>query len=132
MSLDLLDQLGFERAGRWRLADPGIVCELQRFNDAVGVLYCFVSESKPLYLGKTTQQLQRRMYGYQRPGPTQRTNVRCNALLREHLASGAVAEVLVLPDDGSLTYRGYPVCLAAGLEDSLLSTLSPPWNRLGV
>ena len=34
----------------------------------------------------------------------------------------------MLPDTGLLRYGGFHINLAAGLEDSLISDISPPWN----
>lgn len=46
-----------------------------------------------LYFGETTN-LHRRLAGnYRRPGPTQRTSLRINALLSGHLAQGGSVEV---------------------------------------
>jgi hypothetical protein len=36
--------------------------------------------------------------------------------------------IYVLPDNGLLYYGGFHVNLAAGLEDSLVRELQPPWN----
>jgi hypothetical protein len=40
-------------------------------------------------------------------------------------------EIYALPDNGLLRYGGFHVNLAAGLEDSIVRDLNPPWNRLG-
>ena len=71
------------------------------------------------------------MYGYQNPGPTQSTNIKGNKLIKELLATSAPVEIYALPDNGLLYYGGFHVNLAAGLEDNLIATLSPPWNRAG-
>jgi hypothetical protein len=71
------------------------------------------------------------MYGYQNPGPTQSTNIHNNARLRERLAAGDMVSILALPDHGLLHYGAFHLSLAAGLEDSIVSTLKPPWNRMG-
>lgn len=41
-------------------------------------------------------------------------------------------EIHVLPDNGLLYYGGFHVNLAAGLEDSLVATIRPVWNKTGV
>jgi hypothetical protein len=41
-------------------------------------------------------------------------------------------DIFALPDNGLLHYGGFHINLAAGLEDSLISTLAPSWNRVGI
>ena len=81
-----------------------------------------------MYVGKTVQPLRIRMAGYKTPGPTQPTNIKNNGKIREALAQGKRVEIMVLPDNGLLHYGGFHVNLAAGLEDSLVRELMPPWN----
>ena len=82
-----------------------------------------------LYIGKTTQQLRKRLYGYQNPRVTQTTNVRGNKAIAEALVSESLIEVFVLPDNGLLRFGGFHLNLAAGLEDSLINDLRPRWNK---
>lgn len=128
---DKLDQLkatGFVRAGRWTLAADGIALELDDFATTRNVLYAFIADGELMYVGKTVQQLRARMAGYRTPGPTQSTNIKNHGNIRELLAEGRSIEIYVLPDNGLLYYGGFHVNLAAGLEDSLVRELSPPWN----
>jgi hypothetical protein len=71
------------------------------------------------------------MYGYQRPGPTQRTNIACNARIAETLREGREVQVFAMPDPGTLRHGSFEVNLAAGLEDSVIRELRPKWNALG-
>ncbi|HNI69456.1 MAG TPA: GIY-YIG nuclease family protein, partial [Nitrospira sp.] len=93
--------------------------------------YAFVIDTEVLYVGKTVDTLRKRMYGYQKPGPTQSTNIRNNKNLIACLASGKVVSIFVLPDHGLLKYGGFNLSLAAGLEDSIVSALKPKWNKTG-
>jgi hypothetical protein len=71
------------------------------------------------------------MYLYERPGPSQRTNIACNAKLREVLASQQAVDIYVFGDPDLREYAGVPVSLAAGLEDGLIREFRPPWNKTG-
>ena len=71
------------------------------------------------------------MYGYQKPGATQTTNIKNNDLIKEFLLRGEAVDILALPDHGLLHYGTFHINLAAGLEDSLVSVLNPEWNRTG-
>lgn len=129
--LQRLEFMGFRKVGSWTHDKMQFKCALIDQGDAVNILYAFVSNSAVLYIGKTVQPLKRRMYGYQNPGPTQSTNIKGNKLIKELLATSAPVEIYALPDNGLLYYGGFHVNLAAGLEDNLIATLSPPWNRAG-
>ncbi len=82
-----------------------------------------------LYIGKTTRSLAKRMYGYERPGSTQLTNLRNHANLKELLAQTNAVEIFALPDHGLLQYGPFKINLAAGLEESLIKTFKPIWNN---
>ena len=127
--LQRLEHLGFVRCGEWRLdGDASIDFHLDFKPDGKNVLYSFVGDSEVLYVGKTVQGLHKRLYGYKRPGATQSTNIRANALIAEHLATCEV-RIYVWACDGLMTYGGFRVDLAAGLEDSIVHELQPAWNK---
>lgn len=126
--LDRIKSIGFSLAGRCRLVDQMLVFDLNELAAARNVLYAFVIDDEVMYIGKTVQPLRARMSGYRTPGPTQSTNIRNNRNLCECLACEQRVELFVLPDNGLLHYGGFHVNLAAGLEDSLVRDLAPPWN----
>jgi hypothetical protein len=91
-----------------------------------------VADGQVLYIGKTTKELRRRMYGYQRPGPTQHTNSTCHAKLLEVLTVKQAVDIYVFRDPEPKLHAGIPINLAAGLEDGLILEFRPPWNRAGL
>ena len=95
------------------------------------MLYAFVSRRQVLYVGKTTQALDKRMYGYQKPGAGQRTNLAVNAKIAETLATRSV-DIFALADTGSQRRGSFVISLTASLEDAIIRELSPPWNKMGV
>jgi hypothetical protein len=129
--MNRLLEIGFRLIGQWKIKRKKLDIELTAMMKNKNVLYAFVSNGEVKYIGKTIQSLQRRMYGYQNPGPTQRTNIRNHALLKELLFKGETVEIFALPDNGLLHYGGFHINLAAGLEDSLVRTIRPPWNSTG-
>lgn len=126
-----LKKVGFRRVGRWVMGDERPEYKLEAEEMTYNVLYSFVSGNEILYIGKTTIALRDRMYQYQRPGPSQRTNLRNNSAIAKLLESGAAIEIFALPDPGDMEYKGLHLNLAAGLEDSLISELKPTWNKSG-
>lgn len=130
--MDRLVKMGFKRLGTWKLNGNILNYELESGSELKNVLYAFISEGSVLYIGKTVQPLKKRMYGYQNPGPTQSTNIKANGFIRALCSSEKEVEIHALPDNGLLYYGGFHVNLAAGLEDSLVSTLKPIWNKMGI
>jgi hypothetical protein len=126
----LLD-VGFKKVGHWYSSDNSIDFELTQNSDSENVLYCFVSEDEVLYVGKTTQKLTKRMYGYKNPGATQSTNIKGHKKIKELLSKGLPVEILALPDNGLLHFGVFHLNLAAGLEDSIISVINPLWNSTG-
>ena len=123
--------IGFQFSGRWLRSKSGIECRIEENGDKKNILYSFISEEEILYVGKTTRTLKKRMYGYQNPGPTQTTNTKGNQNIMNLLDSGREVEIYALPDNGLLHFGVFHVNLAAGLEDSIISTVNPVWNKTG-
>ncbi|MFO0518914.1 MAG: GIY-YIG nuclease family protein [bacterium] len=129
-ALQRIEDIGFRCCGRWEaFGSDGIKITLNEHARSANALYAFVSNAEVLYIGKTTQQLRKRLYGYQKPRPTQATNIRGNAAIAAALAKDDLVDVYVLPDHGLLRFGGFHLNLAAGLEDSLINDLRPIWNK---
>jgi hypothetical protein len=128
--LDRIKAIGFTPAGHWEVAEKGIVCELGDFATTCNALYAFVIDGELMYVGKTVAKspLRARLAGYRNPAASQSTNIKNNRNIRETLDQGKRVEIYVLPDRGLFYYGGFHLNLAAGLEDSLVRELDPPWN----
>jgi hypothetical protein len=129
--MNRLLSIGFINVGHWDLADGNLKYHLTSHQLAKNVLYSFVSNGEIKYIGKTTMQLTKRMYGYQNPGPTQNTNIRVNEKIKGLLQSNQPIDIFILVDNGLLKYGDYKISLAAGLEDALIYKISPKWNFSG-
>lgn len=126
--MNRLLNIGFARVGHWRLEGEELVFELSRYGTERNILYAFVVNGEVKYVGKTVSQLSARMSGYRNPGPTQSTNINNNRRIHELLASGSAVEIFALPDKGLLSYGGFHLNIAAGLEDDIIRVLDPEWN----
>ncbi len=129
--MNRLINIGFRKVGEWIQDQSGIACALHDCGDSRNVLYCFVCEQSVLYVGKTVQPLKKRLYGYQNPGPTQSTNIKGNKNIGDLLADGKQIDIYALPDNGLLHLGVFHINLAAGLEDNIVKTLNPIWNKTG-
>ncbi|MBW3528643.1 GIY-YIG nuclease family protein [Shewanella sp. NKUCC05_KAH] len=126
-----LTNIGFRKVGVWSLTYGEPDLEIQAEAESSNILYSFVVDGIPKYVGKTVQPLKKRMYGYRKPAATQSTNIRNNNNIKSALQNGSVIELYVLPDHGLLHFGAFHLNLAAGLEDSIVSLLSPEWNFVG-
>jgi hypothetical protein len=105
---------------------------LDKYQQSTKILYAFVIGEKVFYIGKSIKTLHQRMYGYQNPGSSQRTNIANHQRLIKLLETGQLVQIFVLAEYEPITYRGVLVNLAAGLEDELIQLLKPPWNGSAV
>ncbi len=120
--------IGFLPAGVWILEGEQIKLTIDRFADQRNVLYAFLEDGEVKYVGKSVRKFRERMNGYRKPGSSQTTNVHLNRLIKGSLIAGHEITVLVLPDNGLIHYGPFHLNLAAGLEDSIISMIKPPWN----
>lgn len=133
INLSRLTKVGFEPAGKWRLSDRGLEMALHgNIAQECNVLYAFAVDGALAYVGKTVQSLQKRMQGYKSPavnatsGAT--TNIKNNRNILNALHAGHPVDIFVLRSQKVQPHGEFAVNLSAGLEDSLISALSPPWN----
>jgi hypothetical protein len=121
-------QIGFEQVGSWRLRAQELALDLTKMNGHRNVLYAFVDNAEVLYVGKTTGTLESRMGGYLRPHASQRTNMRNNLALLQLLRHDRAIDIYAWADPGMHRIGEFHLNYAAGLEDSIIRTLAPPWN----
>ena len=125
--VDRLKEIGFILAGRWNLSASSLVYQLdEELISVYNVLYAFIARGRAMYIGKTTQPLRARIENYKYA--TRGTNIKNKTNIVDCLNQGIDVEIFVLRDNGLLHYGGFHVNLAAGLEDSLIRDLRPPWN----
>lgn len=130
--MNSLINIGFSQVGYWTLTNPDTIAyTLNSNHNTRNVLYAFISNGKIKYIGKTTQTLDKRMYGYQNPGLSQSTNIRVNGEIKKLLKQNNLVDIFILADNGLLSFGGFRINLAAGLEDTLINKLNPKWNMSG-
>ncbi len=123
--------IGFINVGHWKLTNNILKYHLISHHTTKNVLYSFVSNGIIKYIGKTTMELSKRMYGYQNPGPSQSTNIRVNFKIKELLENEKHVDIFILTDNGLLKFGDFKINLAAGLEDTLIFEINPGWNFSG-
>lgn len=130
--LALIKFLGFRQVGVWRhIGESGLDFTLEaEVKNARRSLYAFVSDTEVLYIGKATGPFSGRLSGYRRPGASQRTNIRVNPLLADMVRERETSIYHFQPTE-EVRFRGIILNLAAGLEDTLIESISPKWNMNG-
>jgi hypothetical protein len=130
---DLL-AIGLEDAARWQTDGKKLKhvgdksANWQRLTAIPNCLYAFCCEDDVLYIGKTTKTLAKRFVGYCDPGNGRATNWKCHQKIRSLLQEGKNVRIFVLPSHSHLSWGGFEINLAAGLEDALVKAFKPPWN----
>jgi len=126
-----LIDLNFSVIGFWKKSNEGLSYEVldNKHNEFEidNSLYVFFDKENDriLYVGKTTQTLKKRFYGYIR-GNGQSTNSKIhNKLVKERSK-----KILILSLNDVLPFNWgiYNINLAAGLEDSMIEIENPLWN----
>lgn len=126
--LSKLISMGFEHVGDWFLDGQDVSYQLSKFGNERNILYAFIENGQVNYIGKSIQNLNKRMYLYKNCGESQRTNIRVREKIRSSLANGSRVMIYVFIQKVHMTYENIPINLAAGLEDNLIRLISPKWN----
>ena len=59
-------------------------------------------------------------------------NLKAHQLIRDALTEQSTILIYAFVDPGQLRHGEFKVNLAAGLEDDLIATLKPEWNKAGI
>jgi hypothetical protein len=130
LSVEDLVRAGFEHSSRWQLTKDGGLALENALPVARGV-YAMAKNGEVQYVGLATMGIAKRFKFYIRPGKTQRTSIRLNALLKRELQTAQVIDIYTAsPPD--LAWKGLPVSGMAGLELGLIEGYKLPWNIRGV
>jgi len=131
MSLEKLKRIGFIEIGHWTSEGEELIFINPDNTNYQNALYAFVCEKRVLYIGKTTNSLKKRFYGYIKPSTSQKTNLgNKRRLLNEIKTSGKIS-IYAFEDKGLMIHGDLVVNLAYGLEKSIIEKVDPEWNGKG-
>ncbi len=131
MELEKLKQIGFTEIGQWICKGEELILLNPGDTNYQNAIYAFICEERMLYVGKTTNSIKKRFYGYMRPGPSQNTNIGIKRRLITEIKNGKEISIYAFEDKGLLNYGDFTVSLAEGLEKSIIENINPEWNGLG-
>ncbi len=130
----IFEDLSFVKIGTWEISSDNLIeykpISGKENNYLVkNSLYMFTCRESEdiLYVGKTTQSLKKRLYGYSR-GNGVNTNNRIHINIKEKLQSKEPVDIYGFNDTTALNWGKYNINLAAGLEDSIIAVEKPIWN----
>lgn len=127
--MESLQEIGFRRAGSWAVESGSLKLLLDIDGSKYPALYAFVLDGNVAYVGKTIRPIARRLYGYLRPGHSQKTNARINTSIIQALTDESSVDIWVFIDSCNQTCGQFKVNMAAGLEDDIIAKLNPKWNH---
>lgn len=128
-----LEELKLIPIGFWEIREDKLeyTVENEKHLNTPNALYAFVVNEPQnnyiAYIGKTTQTLGSRFYGYCR-GNGKSTNNKVHHKIKDQLNLNNNVTIWALLDDSPLSWGIYNINLAAGLEDALISKIKPIWN----
>mgnify|MGYP002331974286 CR=1 FL=1 len=129
MKIHRLEKIGFIHIGHWSMKDDKLILNVTIDKDVKNILYAFVINKKVMYVGKTTNTLQKRFSGYIDPGSTQNTNIKVNGRIKSKLSDNKKVQIYAFVDNQLLKYGDFNINLAEGLEKSIIDSLEEPfWN----
>ncbi|SHK55171.1 hypothetical protein SAMN05444000_13815 [Shimia gijangensis] len=117
---------GFLPVAKWVKRDEMEIQSSVRLPPKPAV-YAFAVDGQVQYVGVATKSVAQRLGHYSRPGPSQKTNQRINALIKQLLMDGKSVEILLAhPPD--LDWNGFPVDGCSGLELGIIKKFELNWN----
>ncbi len=131
MGLEDFYDLNFSKIGFWKVENNSLSYELNgnKENEILisNALYIFFDEknSKILYVGKTTQTIEKSINNYIRGNGESTHHKIHNNLIKRTSKS---ISILVLNDIFPIKWGKYNINLAAGLKDSIIEIEKPEWN----
>ena len=128
LTIDHLLEGGFSLTARWLVAQDTL--RMDKAAPKERGVYAFVLDARAVYVGLATMGLSKRLYFYGKPGESQKTNMRLNALLRDEISSGSVIDIYTVTPP-TLSWNGLPISGDAGLERGLIDAYHLPWNIHG-
>ena len=128
LTVDRLLECGFEEAGLWTATETRI-SPPSDLPTKRGV-YAFAIEDRVMYVGLASRSIRQRLGFYARPGASQRTNLRLNAMIRDRISTGTKIRILIAhPKDSE--WNGLRLSGPEGLEAALIEDFDLQWNERG-
>jgi len=103
----------------------------REFLQEEGRIYAFVISGQVKYIGKTVRTLKQRLSGYLTPGPSQTTNIRINALIRDAATKFGFVEIYSYLPVMNVSLGDLEFGVLSSLEEALVKEINPDWNIAG-
>lgn len=128
LTVDALLAGGFKKAHHWSAQEGRLEVDVP-FASETGV-YAFVRDGRALYVGIAASGFRNRLKFYAKPGISQKTSIRINLKLLKECAANARIEIYTVSPP-NVSWNGWEIDAAAGLEVALIRRFDLPWNIRG-
>lgn len=130
--LEMLVQGGFVHIGEWQANSSGsIVFKGDNSIPREAGVYAYVVDGMAHYIGSAQRGLRSRLRHYE-IAKTMRTAHRIRHEILELIVTGHTVDVFVMTPPPLVLNDVLPINTVAGLEEGLIQSLRPCWNRRGM
>ena len=126
--MNRLLNIGFYPVGTWEIDNNNLNLNLVSDQETKDLIYSFIIDGTPKYIGITKNKLVSRLNQYLNPHLSQSTNLRVNQLLIESLNQNHTIEIFIYKNTSLLKLGDFDINLAIGLEASLIKFYNAEWN----
>jgi hypothetical protein len=121
---------GFAHLGEWKLDESNGIRLTGTAPTKPGV-YVLDLDGEVVYVGVSERNLRQRLKFYAKPGPRQRTSIRINKLIFEHLKKGHSISVSIVHPE-RVKWKDLEIPMDTAVEAGLIQSLRPAWNKMGL
>jgi hypothetical protein len=121
---------GFAHLGEWKLDGSNAIRLTGTAPTKPGV-YVLDLDGEVVYVGVSERNLRQRLKFYAKPGPRQRTSIRINKLIFEHLKKGHSISVSIVHPE-RIKWNDLEIPMDTAVEAGLIQSLRPAWNKMGL
>ena len=126
--MNRLLNIGFYPVGTWEIDNNNLNLNLVSDQETKDLIYSFIIDGTPKYIGITKNKLVSRLNQYLNPHLSQSTNLRVNQLIIESLNQNHTIEIFIYKNTSLLKLGDFDINLAIGLEASLIKFYNAEWN----
>jgi len=126
--LQKLFDIGFRQIGKWN-CNPNLQLERSFKGTRKNVLYAFVVDGEPMYVGKAGDFMGV-MNAYRHPGKRS-TRIRIKQHLIDRIEAGCNVIVLMFEQTDDMYFHGIKLNLCHALEEEIIKIMNLEWNIIG-
>jgi hypothetical protein len=127
-NLQRLIDIGFKQIGKW-VCNPDLQIERNFKGKRKNVLYAFVVDGEPMYVGKAGDFMGV-MNAYRHPGKRS-TRIRIKQHIIDRIEAQCDVNVYMFEQTEDILFRGIKLNLCHALEEEIINIMNLEWNIIG-